>query len=159
MAWDEWEQFKADLAARGGPAAHMQLNSAASQDGGYGPVAPVTSAVTGGLKLTKATWVKVGAGIGDQRDGLGKGLSRLNDGQKGLGESEGCLTAAAQVKVHTSWARYAHDLSEKCGALHKILDQTGHDLLLTDEAVKAAFGQVDRKYEDTPAVGGDSGSR
>ncbi|MGW2864322.1 hypothetical protein [Streptomyces sp. NPDC001205] len=154
MAWDEWEQLKAEAAARGG-ATHMQINSA-QPEGGQGPAG---SEVTGGLKTTRAAWVKAGVGVGDQREGLSQALASLNDGQQGLGTSEGCLTAMAQGKVHTSWARYARLLSEKCEALQGVLDRTGHDLLRTDSAVTAAFEQVQSKYQDTPAVGGDARNR
>jgi hypothetical protein len=30
-------------------------------------------------------------------------MGKLTDGQQGLGEDAGCLTAAAQKDVHTSW--------------------------------------------------------
>ncbi|WP_167153193.1 hypothetical protein [Streptomyces sp. MBT27] len=153
MAWDEWDQLKADAVARGG-AARMQVDGVPS-----GPNASAGSEVTGGLKTTKAAWVKAGVGVGDQREGLGKALTALAEGQKGLGPTEGCLTAAAQDKVHDSWARYVRHLSEKCGTLQGILDQAGHDLLRTDKAVTAALERVRTTYQDTPPVGGDPGNR
>jgi hypothetical protein len=154
MAWDEWEQLKAEAAARSG-STHTQINHLADPDGGGG----ATSSVTGGLRSTKAAWTKAGDSVGGQRDGLGKALTALKTGQRGLGETAGCLTAAAQRKVLTSWTHYAQGLDEKCGALQKVLDQTGHDLLLTDDAVRAALEQVDTTYKDTTAVGGGTGSR
>ncbi|MFI6050622.1 hypothetical protein ACIBCO_11085 [Streptomyces violascens] len=154
MAWDEWEQLKADAVARGG-ATRMQINGVPPD----GANASAGSEVTGGLKTTKAAWVKAGVGVSDQREGLGKALTALSEGQKGLGPTEGCLTAAAQDKVHASWARYVRDLSEKCAALQGVLDQTGHDLLRTDKTVTAALERIQSKYQDTPAVGGDSRNR
>ncbi|MGY0024004.1 hypothetical protein ACVHNB_34185 [Streptomyces sp. YJ-C3] len=157
MAWDEWEQLKADAAARGGPA-QMQLNSA-SQDGGYGPGALPTSSVTQGLKSTKAAWNRAGEGVDGLRDEVAKALSKLSDGQKGLGDDAGCLTAGAQKEVHTSWARYVKAVNDRCGMVKKVLEQVGHDLLITDESVRAAFGNVDTKYADTPALGGHGKGR
>lgn len=157
MAWDEWEQLKADAAARGGTA-HTQLNSA-SPDGGYGPVAPAHSRVTDGLKSTKAAWNKAGEGVGGLRDEIGKALTKLSDGQKGLGDDAGCLTAGAQKEVHTSWARYVKAVNDRCGMVKEVLEQVGHDLLLTDESVRTAFSNVDTKYADTPALGGHDTGR
>ncbi|MCT9087635.1 hypothetical protein N4G70_02005 [Streptomyces sp. ASQP_92] len=155
MAWDEWEQLKADAVARDGGATRMQINGVPPD----GANASAGSEVTGGLKTTKAAWMKAGVGVGDQREGLGKALTALSEGQKGLGLTEGCLTAAAQDKVYASWARYVRDLNEKCGSLQGILDQTGHDLLRTDKTVTGALEQVQIKYQDTPAVGGDARNR
>ncbi|MFE4371058.1 hypothetical protein ACFRMN_22990 [Streptomyces sp. NPDC056835] len=153
MAWDEWEQLKADTAARGGPA-HMQINQLADPGGGS-----ATSSVTEGLKSTKAAWNKAGEGVGGLREGIGKALTKLADGQKGLGDDVGCLTAGAQQDVYSSWTRYVKSVNERCGGVKEVLEQVGHDLLLTDEGVRAAFGNIDTKYTDTPAVGGQGSGR
>nr|BFD84877.1 hypothetical protein StreXyl84_42780 [Streptomyces sp. Xyl84] len=148
MAWDEWEQLKADAAARGG-SEKVHIDQVADPGGGN-----VTSSVTDGLKSTKAAWNKAGEGVGGLRDEIGKALAKLSDGQRGLGDDAGCLTAGAQQMVCSSWARYLKSVSERCGGVKEVLDQVGHDLLLTDEGVRAAFGNVDLKYADTPALGG-----
>jgi hypothetical protein len=152
MAWDEWEQLKADAATRGGPA-RMQLNQVADPGGSS------TSSVTEGLKSTKAAWNKAGEGVGGLREGIGKALTKLADGQKGLGDEAGCLTAGAQQDVYGSWARYVKSVNERCGSVKEVLEQVGHDLLLTDEGVRAAFGNIELKYADTPAVGGQGSGR
>ncbi|MEW2292539.1 hypothetical protein ABZ719_07505 [Streptomyces sp. NPDC006743] len=153
MAWDEWEQLKADAAARGGPE-KVHLDRVADPGGGS-----VTSSVTKGLKSTKAAWNKAGEGVGGLRDEIGKALTKLSDGQKGLGDSAGCLTVGAQQEVYGSWARYVKSVNERCGGVKEVLQQVGHDLLLTDEGVRAAFGNVDLKYADTPALGSDGSGR
>ncbi|MGX4690415.1 hypothetical protein [Streptomyces sp. JNUCC 63] len=57
MAWDEWEQLKADaLARRQGGAAHMQLNQFPADSGGV----PVPSQ-TGDLKVTQHDLAKIGS--------------------------------------------------------------------------------------------------
>ncbi|MET9493547.1 hypothetical protein [Streptomyces sp. NPDC006552] len=154
MAWYEWEQLKADAAARGGPA-HMRIDHVAD-DGGSGPA---QSGVTGGLKSTKAAWNKAGEGVGSLRDGIGKALTKLSEGQKGLGDGAGCLTAGVQQDVYSSWARYVKSVDERCGSIEEVLEQVGHDLVLTDEGVRAAFGNIDVAYTDTPAVGGQDSVR
>ncbi|MEU3251891.1 hypothetical protein [Streptomyces sp. NPDC006997] len=154
MAWDEWDQLKADAAARGGPA-QTQINGIPA-DGGSGPT---QSGVTDGLKSTKAAWNKAGEDVGGLRDDIGKALTKLSDGQKGLGDDAGCLSVSAQRDVYSSWARYVKSVNERCGSVKEVLEQVGHDLLLTDEGVRAAFGNIDLKYADTPAVGGQGSGR
>ncbi|MHB9859445.1 hypothetical protein [Streptomyces sp. YIM S03343] len=112
-----------------------------------------------GLKSTKAAWNKAGEGVGGLRDEISKALTKLSDGQKGLGDDAGCLTAGAQQEVYRSWARYVKSVNERCGGVKEVLEQVGHDLLLTDEGVRAAFGNVDLKYADTPALGGHRSGR
>ncbi|MFC8566594.1 hypothetical protein ACFUIW_12630 [Streptomyces sp. NPDC057245] len=152
MAWDEWEQLKADVAARGGPT-KMQINQVADPGGN------ATSSVTDGLKSTKAAWNKAGEGVGGLREEIGRALTKLAEGQNGLGDDAGCLTVGAQQDVYGSWARYVKSVNERCGSLKEVLQKVGHDLLLTDEGVRAALGNIDMKYADTPAIGGQDSGR
>lgn len=149
MAWDEWEQLKAEAVAQGG-SAHMQLNQVADPGGS------TTSSVTRGLRASKAAWNKAGGGVGGLREGIDTALTKLSDGQEGLGSDAGCLTVGAQQEVYRSWVRYVKSVKGRCGDLQEVLEQVGHDLLLTDEGVRAALGNIDVKYADTPAVGGKS---
>ncbi|MEU2667702.1 hypothetical protein ABZ622_02365 [Streptomyces sp. NPDC007164] len=155
MAWDEWEQLKADAVQR--HTTHMQINSA-SPDGGYSEAAGGATA-TGDLKSEKAAWVAAGEGVADQRKRLGKALTALATGQKGIGGNEGCKTAAAQGTVHTSWHTYVKTLDEKCQGLQQILEKTGHELHTADEAVKDELIKLKTKYQDTPAAGGQAEGR
>ncbi|WP_329195630.1 hypothetical protein [Streptomyces sp. NBC_01435] len=155
MAWDEWEQLKADAVQR--HTTHLQINSA-SPDGGYSKAAGGPT-VTGGLRSEKAAWVAAGEGVADQRKRLSKGLTALTNGQKGIGENEGCATAAAQGAVHTSWNNYVKTLGEKCQGLQQILEKTGSELLTTDEAVRDELNKLKTKYQDTPAAGGHAEGR
>ncbi|MER6598733.1 hypothetical protein [Streptomyces parvus] len=82
MAWDEWEQIKADVAANGPTS--MQLNQAPSEGG-----------ASGDLKSNRKTWVRVGEGVTGLQDGVGKSLTKLADGQAGLGDATGSVSAAA----------------------------------------------------------------
>jgi hypothetical protein len=126
-------------------------------EGGSGGGA--TSAVTGGLKFTKAAWTKAGEGVGELREGIGTALGRLRDGQEGLDADAGCLCTGAQKDVFTSWERYVKGVSERCGSVKEILEKVGHDLLLTDDSVRSAFEAIDTAYADTPAVGGHDAGR
>ncbi|MFD9484344.1 hypothetical protein [Streptomyces sp. NPDC059991] len=152
MAWDEWEQLKQDAAQRHG--SQTRLNHYPSGDG----TAPATSSVTGGLQSTQQVWNKAGEGVGGLKEGLGKALTQLADGQQGA-DAAGCLTAGAQKDVYDSWSRYLTSVDERCGSVKEALERAGHDLLLTDDAVRDAFGAIDSRYADTPAVGGQSPGR
>ncbi|WP_267244279.1 hypothetical protein [Streptomyces sp. PR69] len=151
MAWDEWDQIKAGATNRQPTA--MRLNQAPA-DPGTGP-----SAVTGGLKSSKKAWTTAGAEVGSLRTHVSTALTKLEDSQTGLGEIPGCLSAAAQTDVYKSWKKYAESVSERCGSLQKLLDQVGHDLLTTDEAIKSEIQKLNLKYADTDAVGGQAKGR
>ncbi|MFJ2194542.1 hypothetical protein [Streptomyces violaceusniger] len=134
----EWTQLKQDAAGR------MRLDSADKGSAGG----------AGDLKSSKAAWRKAGEGVGSLREGIANALTKLDEGQKGLGKDAGCQTAAAQRVVLDSWKRYAKDVSKRCGELRKAMEQTGHDHANIDQAVKAEVDKLKTKYEDTPAVGG-----
>ncbi|MFF5976068.1 hypothetical protein ACFY7C_31615 [Streptomyces sp. NPDC012769] len=152
MAWDEWDQIKAEMAGGGQPTA-MRLNQVPVEPGS-GP-----SAVTGGLKSSQKAWNTAGEGVGSLRQGIGTGLTKLEAGQAGLGATTGCLTAAAQKDVYDSWKKYAESVSKRCGSLQGILQQVGRDVLTTDDAVKGEMDRLSREYADTDAVGGQTKGR
>ncbi|MFB7918628.1 hypothetical protein [Streptomyces sp. NPDC056061] len=146
MAWDEWEQIKADVTHR--QAVTMQLNHVPADPGAS------TGTVTGGLKSSKKAWLTAGEGIGSLCKGVGTALTELADGQAGIGRVADCLSAAAQKEVYDSWKKYAEGISERCGSLQRLLEQVGNDQLKTDEAVRAEIDRMRRKYADTAPVGG-----
>ncbi|MBO3677475.1 hypothetical protein J5X86_20990 [Streptomyces sp. NEAU-YJ-81] len=113
-----------------------------------------SSGGAGDLKSSKVAWRKAGEGVGSLREGIANALTKLDEGQKGLGKDAGCQTAAAQRAVLDSWKRYAKDVSKRCGELRKAMEQTGHDHANIDQAVKDEVDKLKAKYEDTPAVGG-----
>ncbi|MEV8454528.1 hypothetical protein AB0467_19560 [Streptomyces sp. NPDC052095] len=147
MAWNEWEQIKSEVTDRQSVA--MRINHVPMDPPPAGP-----GAVTGGLKSSKRAWATAGEGVGSLRRSIGTALTRLENGQAGLGATTGCLSAAAQKEVYDSWKKYAEGVSERCGALQEILEQVGHDLLSTDDAVKGEMRKLNLKYADTGAVGG-----
>ncbi|WP_052845009.1 hypothetical protein [Streptomyces sp. NRRL S-31] len=66
MSWDEWEQLKADAAARGTTETRWNKVSPAGGKGGE----------TGGLKSDKKVWVRAGEDTKDLRDDLGEALGK-----------------------------------------------------------------------------------
>ncbi|MEU5160570.1 hypothetical protein AB0G74_13305 [Streptomyces sp. NPDC020875] len=150
MAWDEWEQIKADVAGRNAPG--MQLNGVPPDDSG-----PATSLVTGGVQSSRQAWLAAGEGIGSLRKNIGTASGKAETGQTGLGDTTGCLTAAAQQEVHASWKKYTEEVGRRCGSLQGILEQVGRDLLLTDEAVKAEVDRVRAEFADRDDAGAPTG--
>ncbi|MFB7294937.1 hypothetical protein [Streptomyces rubiginosohelvolus] len=143
MAWDEWEQIKADVAANG--PAGMQLNQAPSE-----------GRTSGDLKSNRKTWVRVGEGVTGLKGGVGKALTKLADGQTGLGDTTRSVSAAAQKELYDSWKKYVSDVRGRCEALGGLLQKAGHDLSKTDEEALADLEKLQVKYEDTKPVGGQS---
>ncbi|MFD9907037.1 hypothetical protein [Streptomyces sp. NPDC059063] len=147
MAWEEWEQLKADAVAR--HSTQMQLNQ----------TEPSTGGDSGTLVSNKAAWNKAGHEVRSFRESIGKAVSALNDGQNGLGSDSGCRTAAAQKEVHTSWEGYVKKVSGRCGRLAGLLEKVGSDQMKTDEAIMVEIGNLKVAYSDTPAIGGQGKGR
>ncbi|MGW0537500.1 hypothetical protein [Streptomyces sp. NPDC003032] len=158
MAWDEWEQLKANAADR--HPTQLQLNQAPTDRGSADPSPSGAdgwdSGGSTGLKSSRAAWSKAGEGVGSLRENISKALAKLEDGQKGLGQGPQCLSAAAQQSVHDSWERYVKDVSRRCGSLQKLLEQMGRHQQKTDEAVEAGISKLSVAYGDTPATGGQA---
>ncbi|MFI2643964.1 hypothetical protein [Streptomyces sp. NPDC018610] len=126
----------------------MQLNHVPLDPGGSGT-----------LVSNKPAWSKAGQDVGSLREDITKALGKLADGQKGLREQSGCLTARAQREVHDSWERYVKSVHERCGKLSALLQKAGSDQLRTDESVEAEIGNLKVEYSDTLAVGGQDKGR
>ncbi|MEU6590328.1 hypothetical protein ABZ923_14105 [Streptomyces sp. NPDC046881] len=148
MSWDEWEQLKADAAARGSTG--MQLNHVPPDPGGSG---------AGDLKSDKKVWTKAGEDTKGLQDDVGKALGRLDDGQSGLGELSGVQSAAAQRELYESWKKYVGDVKGRCGELGGLMEHSGRDLAMSDAEVKAELDKIKNKYHDTEAVGGQAKGR
>ncbi|QTE00493.1 hypothetical protein [Streptomyces cyanogenus] len=148
MSWDEWEQLKADAAARG--SARMQLNHVPMDPGGSG---------TGDLKSDKKVWTKAGEDTKGLQDDVDKALGKLGDGQSGLGELSGVQSAAAQKELYASWKKYVEDVKGRCGELGGLMERSGRDLTMSDAEVKAELDKIQSKYQDTAAVGGQAKGR
>ncbi|MFD5329449.1 hypothetical protein [Streptomyces sp. NPDC127092] len=146
MPWDEWEQLKAETAAR--QSSSMRLNQLPADPGGGG--------YSEDLKTDKRAWVKAGEGVSGLKEGVTTALTKLDSGQAGLGDGQGIQSAAAQKELYDSWKKYLGDVSGRCEALGKVLQQSGHDLAKPDDAVKQDLDALAKKYADTEAVGGQA---
>ncbi|MGW7359172.1 hypothetical protein ACWGI0_21715 [Streptomyces sp. NPDC054802] len=146
MAWDQWEQLKAEAVEW--QSTQMQLNQAAGPGGGGG--------ASDRLKSDKKAWVKVGEGTGRLDEPIGTALTKLGDGQAGLGDIRGCQSAAAQRELYDSWNRYVKDVRERCKSLGGLLESSGHSLSKADATLKSELDAIKAKYKDTEAVGGQA---
>ncbi|MFE1172136.1 hypothetical protein [Streptomyces sp. NPDC058773] len=146
MSWDdEWAALKREAAEGRG----LQLASAGggSWQGGSGDS-------SGGLKSKRSAWTTVGRDVQSLRGDIKKALTKLEEGQQGLGTGgSGVQSAAAQQDVHRSWKRYLEALSGRCGAVQARMEKAGGELYGNDAAVKGSFSKLSHQYKDTPAVG------
>ncbi|MGX4688766.1 hypothetical protein [Streptomyces sp. JNUCC 63] len=154
MAWEEWEQLKA--AAAGRHSGRMRLNQLPADQGG---TSSGGSGASGRLRSDKKAWSAAGEGVGGLRGNIGKALTKLEDGQTGLGKGSGCLTAAAQKSVHASWERRVKDIGGLCDGLAGVLEKAGNDQLRTDEAIRAEIARLKVHSEDASAAGGSGRGR
>jgi hypothetical protein len=148
VSWDEWEQLKADAVARG--STRMQLNHVQPDKGGVS----AGGARGDRLKSDKKAWAKAGIDVKGLKSDIDKALAKLDDGQAGLGEATGCQSATAQKELYRSWKKYVGNVSSRCHELGALLEHSGHDLSMTDGAVKAELDKIKLKYQDTDSVGG-----
>ncbi|MFB8037832.1 hypothetical protein ACFC5Z_33910 [Streptomyces sp. NPDC056004] len=152
MTWDEWEHLKSDAAARG--SAQMQLNRHPADQGGGPAPGSASASASGNLKSNKKAWVKAGEGVKGLMDGVGKALTKLSEGQAGLGDTGECRSAAAQKDLYESWRKYVGDVSSRCDGLGGLLEGAGHDLSKSDQTVREELDKLQLKYQDTVTVGG-----
>ncbi|MGW1837623.1 hypothetical protein [Streptomyces sp. BBFR2] len=143
MAWDEWEHLKAEAAER--TSTGMRLNS------GLLPGDPVAG---NRLLSDKRVWSKAGGELAGLKGELGKAAGKLRDGQRGLGDTAGCRSAAAQQELFDSWEKYVEKVCDRCGALGALLERSGRDLSMPDSEVRGELDRLKLRYEDTEAVGG-----
>ncbi|MFJ9813679.1 hypothetical protein ACIRU3_00160 [Streptomyces sp. NPDC101151] len=150
MAWDEWEQLKANAVARG--STQMRLNQLPADLGGASGASG--GAVSDRLKSEKKVWAKAGEDIKGLKDDVSKALTKLVDGQTGLGDTAGCQSAVAQYELFDSWKKYVGDVSGRCGELGGLLERSGHDLHMLDSDATAELDKIKLKHRDTEPVGG-----
>jgi len=140
---DEWARIKRD---RADGEAGMQLASAHAE-GGHPPA--------GQVKSDMAAWSKAAGSVAALRGDIKKATNAMDRGEKGV-PGHGVRSAAAEQEVHGSWQRYLNALSGKCGAIQGALSTAGKGHDRNDQSVSSSFTGLDKRYKDTPAVGGQS---
>ncbi|MCF6521767.1 hypothetical protein [Streptomyces sp. JJ36] len=139
---------------RAGTETRMSL---ASSDDDPGWAANGSGDGRGGLSSDRKLWTGVSQGVESLRTNLKKAMTKLDEGQKGLGAGDlavtGFVSGAAQLSVYQSWDRYLDLVSRECGELTGKLEKAGNDHYKNDEEISAAFQQQRTKPEE-PASGG-----
>jgi hypothetical protein len=158
MAWGEWEQLKAEAAAR--------ASSGAGRGAGHGPGRRAGHGAAGGagfpdpdLRSDRSVWARAGHDIASLSRDLGDALDRLEHGQGGHAGPVGasCFQVdAAQRELHASWSSYVSRVSRRCRDLGAILQRSGHHLAQPDTSLSAELGRISVMGADTAALGGAS---
>ncbi|MFB6874789.1 amino acid ABC transporter permease [Streptomyces sp. NPDC056323] len=130
MAWDEWEQLKAQVAERN--ATHTQINGLQGE-GGY---AKSAGGGTGTLKHKGGPWTKAaGTADGLQTSTITAkvDLRRAHDGT--VGGLAGLTSLGALKSVLTSWDERLGHVRAECGSLEPKLRQVAVEFAEVDAGV------------------------
>ncbi|MFK4071832.1 hypothetical protein [Streptomyces sp. NPDC029674] len=122
MAWDEWEQLKAQAADR--QSTHMQLNQV--EPGAGGSTAP-DPASYGDLRVAQADLAKIGEHAFKLYDRLWKeGRGALSGSDKAAGDlsGQGFALGAALQHVSTRWDEQLKSLRDACAHISNHMQVT-----------------------------------
>lgn len=113
MAWDEWEQLKAEAADR--HTARMQLNQLPADQGGDTPTGGAKTGATGGsgtLKHSGGPWTRAAGAAEDLRISTESTKKHLQSGHTGVSKgAEGLASVEVLTTVRTS----GEDSGERVG--------------------------------------------
>ncbi|ARX86861.1 amino acid ABC transporter permease [Streptomyces alboflavus] len=139
MAWDEWEQLKAEAVAR--ESAQMQLNEGPGSNtggsaGGHGDG-------TGSLRHTRKPWMRAASVADELSTTMRKARTDLHAAHEGVSSgAEGLASLSALTDVLTSWKARLGAARDECVSLEPNL-----------RGVAVELGEVDVKVgADTDAV-------
>ncbi|QEV20599.1 hypothetical protein [Streptomyces alboniger] len=133
MAWDEWEQLKADAAER--QSTQMQLNQSPADQGGSNGGG---NGGAGTLRHTDKPWTRAAQTAKDLRTSMGQAKTDLHAGHVGAaGAAEGLASAKALKAVLTSWEKRLTAVKTECDSLEPKLRQVAVDMGELDAKVGA----------------------
>lgn len=133
MAWDEWEQLKADAVGR--HSTQMELNQAPADQGGSGSG---SSGSAGILKHTSRPWARAAGTANDLKSSTAQAKTDLNSGHAGVAAgSEGLSSLSALKTVLTSWEKRLAAVRDECDALEPKLLRVAKDMGEVDVKVGA----------------------
>ncbi|WP_156726823.1 amino acid ABC transporter permease [Streptomyces apocyni] len=144
MAWDEWEQLKAQAAER--QATQMQLNQRPADPGGGGTPATTDGE---GLKHSAKPWNRAATTAHGLTISTNTSRRGLTNGHAGVsGGLEGLASLGELKSVLTSWENRLKEVGDECDALEPKLRQVPKDLKGVDTATGAKADAV-----QTPKAG------
>lgn len=133
MAWDEWEQLKADAAAR--RESSMQVNGTGGADATAG--APDLKSGSAGQKAAVRALVEI---IGP---GLNKaGVHADEDTNAAEREFKGWATGSGLKDAHEEWALQVSDLKGRLARDQAALSKTRRDFQYIDHDVKKSAASI-----------------
>lgn len=128
MAWDEWEQIKADVADRG--SVHMQLNQLTGGGGGPGGGSPGGGAT---LQHSAPPWSHAAGVASDLSNSMSTAKSDLDTADQGVSAGlQGLASLGSLTTVLQSWDDRLTAVQNECKGLHPAL-----------RAVSVALGETD----------------
>ncbi|GGS24915.1 hypothetical protein GCM10010252_75010 [Streptomyces aureoverticillatus] len=138
MAWDEWEQLKAEAVARQSTRTHLNEVPAGDGDsvdgGGRG---------AGSLRHTRKPWTYAASVANDLSTGTKTVRSDLQAAHEGLGRgAEGLSSLGALKAVLTSWERRLSSVRDECAALEPKLRSVAVELGEVDVKVGAETDSI-----------------
>lgn len=133
MAWDEWEQLKADAAGR--YSTQMHLNQAPADQGNSGDGG---GGGAGTLKHTGKPWTHAAGIAGDLRTSTAQAKTDLHSGHTGVAAgSEGLASLSALQTVLTSWEKRLASVRDECDSLEPKLRRVAKEMGEVDVKVGA----------------------
>ncbi|MFF8712165.1 amino acid ABC transporter permease [Streptomyces sp. NPDC015184] len=132
MAWDEWEQLKADAAQR--HTSHMEVNGLR---GGGGHATP-TGTGAGRLQHRGGPWTEAAGTADDLQTTMSTCRVELRSAHEGMGGGlEGLASLGSLKAVLNSWEERLKAVREECGSLEPKLRRVAVDLGEVDVEVGA----------------------
>ncbi|MBT2526862.1 amino acid ABC transporter permease [Streptomyces sp. ISL-99] len=134
MAWDEWEQLKAEAAQR--QSANMQLNQLPSSGGGG-------SGGADRLKHTDKPWTDAAGIAGALRTSTATAKNELHDAHAGIESgTEGLDSVGALKGVLRSWEERLEAVRDECNYLESALRGVVKAQGASDARVKSSIDSV-----------------
>ncbi|WMX45924.1 hypothetical protein RGF97_15175 [Streptomyces roseicoloratus] len=136
MAWDEWEQIKAEVTARHD--SHMQLNGT----GGAVGTADLKTNAPGKRGAIKALVERIRPGL----DKAGVHADETTDTTER--EFKGWATGAGLKDAHNEWALQVKSLKARLAQDQTDLSETKRDFQYVDHDVKSSLTRIDTPAPD-----------
>ncbi|MBT2524066.1 hypothetical protein J7E91_01130 [Streptomyces sp. ISL-99] len=131
MAWDEWEQLKAEAAKAA--EARMSLASAAPDGAGGG----------GKLKHSGGPWTSASGAAGMLQTSTQTSRSRLRPAHEGIASGAAGLASVAMLNaVLDSWEKRLAAVRGECDYLENALLKVAKEMGETETAVKSSLSAV-----------------
>ncbi|MEU0086560.1 hypothetical protein [Streptomyces sp. NPDC006274] len=135
MAWDEWEELKAEAAAR--QESRMQLNGTGGPGGTGADAADLKTGSSGQSAAVKALVERIGPGLNKA------GVYADEDTNAAERAFKGWATGAGLKDAHEEWALQVNNLKARLAQDQAALSKTKRDFQYIDHDVKSSMARLD----------------